>query len=391
MTTSTVSVLASPHALWREEALLLLRRANPDLVVVRHELATIHIDGCVHRTVSSRGTVDTALPVDERCCLSCLLRDDTLAVLARLAADPNPADVLLVLPPAVEPANVATALADAGYHLDAIVVAVDASRLEHDLLATEPLATADALPDDPRTHAEVTLRQLRHADVVVPTGVADRSGALLEAIAPCAAIVHPTTPPALWLGTGRHDASGLRDQLRAGATRPRASVAREGVTTARWRRRRPLHPQRLLNALDGGSLHGTVTAHGHLWVATRPGTVVEVEVGADGCELLAVDPWPAAVPDAAASQATARPRTSTDTHRHPDVGDRVQEVIVVTLDRDVAEVVAVLDRCLLTDDEVAQGEPGWRSWPDPFRSWLGDEPDPLTPPSHPSPSDQEPS
>lgn len=373
MSTPTVSLLASPHPLWRESALLRLQAAHPRLVVVRHELDTIAVDGTVHRTVAHDTTVDTALAVSDGCCLSCLLRDDTLQVLAALAETPATADVLLVLPLAVEPATVALALAEAEHHVDAIIVATDANQLEADILSAAPLAEPGALPDDPRGHAEVVIRQLRHADVVVHTSVDDRSGALLEALAPGAALLDETTPAELWLGTGRHHADRLRESLQAAVPRLRASVSRAGVTTARWRRRRPLHPQRFLDRLDDGSLHGVVSGHGHLWVATRPGTVLELEVGADGCEVLAVDAWLAARPEAGWERVTPGRRRAAQHRWHPDYGDRVQELVLVSLDRDVAEVAALLDACLLTDAELSEGELGWSSWHDPLEPWLGEE------------------
>lgn len=373
MTSPTVAVLASPHPLWREEAILRLREAHPSLVVVRHELETIAVDGCVHRTVTRDITVDTALPVHERCCLSCLLRDDTVRVLAEFGDEPEPAEVLLVLPLAVEPATVAVALADEGHHLDAVVVAVDARPLEDDLTTAAPLGGSGVLPEDPRGHAEVVIRQLRHADVVVHTTADERSAALLEALAPCAAVLDESTPAELWLGTGRHHPEHLREVLQAGVPRPRSSVARAGVSTTRWRRRRPLHPQRLLDVLDDSSLDGVVSGHGHLWVATRPGTVLELEVGADGCDLLAVDAWLAARPYAEADRATPGRRSAAARRWHATYGDRVQELILVALDRDLAEITATLDACLLTDHELAEGEHAWLRWHDPFGPWLGEE------------------
>ena len=95
-------------------------------------------------------------------------------------------------------------------------------------------------------------------------------------------------------------------ELQTGVPRACREVDRAGVRTARWLQRRPLHPHRLLAALEDGSLLGVARVHGYLWVATRPGTVIEIDAGFDDCEL-------------------------------------------------------------------AEGEEGWRTWPDPFREWLGEE------------------
>ena len=374
MTTTAVSLLASPHPLWREEVITRLRTAHPDLVVVRHELATIDLDGCVHRTVARPATEDVALAVGERCCLTCLVRDDTLEVVSELASETEPVDVIIVLPIAVEPVPVALALGTLeGITLDTFVVAVDARRLEDDLVDGAPLDAPGVPPDDPRSHAEVLLRQLRHADLVIHTPGDERGSALLEALAPAADLTPATTSAQRWLGRRRHRPGELLDALQAGVPRACSDVDRAGVQAGRWVRRRPLHPGRLLDTLDDGSLLGVVRAHGCVWVATRPGTVLEVELGFDGYELAAIDAWLSATPHVNPTRIPPRRRTVADARWHPYYGDRVQELVIVTLDRDLDEVAQILDTCLLTDQEMAEGEQGWLGWPDPFAAWLGEE------------------
>ena len=373
MHTPNVTLLASTHPLWREEVLTRLRAGRPELVVVRHELATIEVDGCVHRTVTRTTTEDRPLAVDERCCLSCLLREDTAAVLTALATEPGPLEILIVLPVAVEPLTAATTLgARKDVVLDAVIAAVDAARLEDDLVQGSPLP-ASGIPDDPRGHAEVLVRQLRHADVVLHNHGDDRSDALIEALAPRALRLAADTAARGWLGTGRHQHHALLAELQTAVPRACTDVDRAGVRTARWLRRRPLHPHRLLEALEDGSLLGVARIHGYLWVATRPGTVIEMEAGFDGCELAAVDAWLSATPGVDPARVPPIRRAVAEDRWHPYYGDRVQELVLVTLDRDPAEALQALDACLLTDAELAEGEEGWLTWHDPFREWLGEE------------------
>lgn len=54
---------------------------------------------------------------------------------------------------------------------------------------------------------------------------------------------------------------------------------------------------------------------------------------------------------------------------HPENGDRVQEIVVVTDRATPDEVEAALAGALLTDEELAAGPPAWQCYPDPFGSW----------------------
>jgi hypothetical protein len=51
-------------------------------------------------------------------------------------------------------------------------------------------------------------------------------------------------------------------------------------------------------------------------------------------------------------------------------GDRQQEIVIIGMQMDQAEIIAQFDDCLLTDVEIAQGMEAWRQFADPFPQWL---------------------
>eukprot|EP00877_Chromochloris_zofingiensis_P002580 jgi/Chrzof1/12322/Cz06g30090.t1 len=56
-------------------------------------------------------------------------------------------------------------------------------------------------------------------------------------------------------------------------------------------------------------------------------------------------------------------------------GDRCQELVWIGINMDQASQRAMLDACLLTDEEMALGPEGWSQFEDPLPDWLTDEAD----------------
>jgi G3E family GTPase len=369
MLTPTVTLLTTVDLLLREELVTRVRDERPDVLVLRYELGTRSVDGTVRRTTDGPdGSSDDGLPADDQCCLTCLVREDALAMLCDL----TDGYVLLVLPPAIEPAGIALAIEGCGHaEMDAIAAAVEARHLEATLMGDTPLTDLQDIGDDRRSVAEVLARHLEHADVVVHSPADDRAGALLTALGPSADRVPAQGPTTAWLGTGSHDHGRLVRHLQAGVPRATDPIDTAGISHRSWHRRRPLHPDRLLDALDTGGLAGVVRVTGSLWVATRPGTIFELEVAGGSCELGAVDAWLTAVP--VWDHAEPFRRRQAERRWHPYYGDRAQDLVLTCADRDPDAVLGLLDDCLLTDAELAEGEDAWTRWPDPFTDWLGDE------------------
>jgi G3E family GTPase len=372
MHTTTVTLLSSCYPLARERVLARLHIERPRVAVVRHELATLATQGCVHRVVRTiDGEVETTIGVEASCCLSCLLRDDTLAALdetANVGAD----QVVLVLPVTVEASAVADVLAgERGIDVGATVTVIEPGRLEDDLRGDDP-APVDGVTDDPRSMAEVLALQLETADVVVRGPSDERASTLIAAMAPRATRVLESAPSSAWLAR-RGDLTRSGRVPAPGVPHPRRTVDRAGIVTARWSRRRPFHASRLIEAFEDRAVPGLVRARGHLWVATRPATLLELEATSSGLELAAAGAWLEAL---RGQDVTPDRRRRADAIWHPYWGDRASDLALVLIDHPPADAFAALDRCLLTDEELSHGEVGWRQLPDPLDG-LGPEADHL--------------
>jgi G3E family GTPase len=155
---------------------------------------------------------------------------------------------------------------------------------------------------------------------------------------------------------------------------PPACTCACGIETLVWRARRPFHPQRLHDAL-GEIVGPTVRSRGHLWLASRPSTLLVWDTVADALSIAPASRWLVDAPDDAWKVVSPLRRTLASMNWDPYYGDREHALSFTGIDMVPEDLTRVLESCLLTDEELALGEPAWREWPDPFTPYLGDEAD----------------
>ncbi|MCW6003376.1 GTP-binding protein [Micromonospora sp. CPCC 205371] len=394
--------VAAAHAVAR-----VLLAADDRLLLVSHDITAIR-SGVVRRTVrGATGVVEDAEVGLVHGCVPCTLREDVLPTLVRLARSRPDADLVLVLPPVVEP----EALADACAHclvdgapvtdavrLDSFVTVVDAARVIDDLACTDDLRHRGlhAAENDHRAVADVVVRQIEYADTVLLWGHPEADGfdlarlvTLLHRLAPWAthliagqtATVDCTGLAARLRRTGRHDAGKpgmLGRALEGFPIAVHEPVSDCGVVSVVFRSRRPFHPRRLHGALEdltGEALRG----RGHLWIASQPDTVVGFESAGGGAGMGSLGYWLAALPTHRWDEASDHRRLAADLDWDPYYGDRHTVLAFVGLHLDAAAITELLTGCLLTDAEIADGFDAWRQLPDPFAGCfpLADSDDPT--------------
>lgn len=292
--------------------------------------------------------------------------------MAMLASGRHGGDRLLVtLPEVSEPDQLRAAWPaqpdSATLHICTVVpadLALDGLLDETDLLT---VGLADSADDD-RSIGQLVARQLEQADTVLLTGPfdsddwdADQLRVLLRRIAPWSE--HPQRTQPRLLTAGRRDpVSPLIRGLSGYPVGVHDPLPDHGVTATVFRTARPFHPQRLHDALDDITGH-VLRSRGHFWLATRPDLVMTWE-SSGGLSVGPIGGWLADVPDW--STVDTNRRLAADIDWDPYYGDRHQHLAFVGIDLDAANLQRTLHRCLLTDNELAEGEEAWRSLPDPF-------------------------
>ncbi|MCE0762592.1 GTP-binding protein [Pseudonocardia kujensis] len=374
-----------------ERVLARLRTADPDVVVVHHDLRDI-ARGRLRRRIRDRGSDTWTERELTHGCVSCTLREDLLPMLRRLAGRVR--RVVLHLDPALEPEQVCWALAHVLVDgivltdlvdLRGVVTAVDAASWLDDATGDEPAAErglAD-LPDDERTVAQVAVAQAEFADLLVHTGTTSawehaRVDAVLERLAPTALrsrLAELDDDAVLLRRTHVEARRGRPDDVHGPLLRGAPPLATDcGVRLLVFSARRPFHPDRLHGAIDL-LLDGVVRTRGRIWLATRPDDVLWLESAGGGLRIGQAGEWLAGQDPAAWDEVSDERRALAALGWHPRFGDRAQDVVVLAHALDAGGLDAVeagLRSALLTDAELAAGEETWPTLTDPFGFWHTD-------------------
>ena len=371
---------------------VLANRDGLRVAVIVNDMSEVNIDAQLVRggEAALSRTQETLVEMTNGC-ICCTLRDDLLQEVARLAAEGR-FDYLLIESTGIgEPLPVAATFTfetEEGVslshvaRLDTMVTVVDAHRFRTDLgslddLRARQLALGD---DDERTIPDLLIDQVEFANVIV-INKADLLSehalgelqALLQHLNPEAELIVATrgvVAPARLLGTGRFDfeqaeaAPGWQKELN-GEHVP--ETEEYGIGSFVYRARRPFHPERLWRAVDTG-LPGVLRAKGFFWVATRPDLV---GTWSQAGQLLEVNPggyWYASSAPEHWDVDDEQRQVILDLW-HPELGDRRQEIAIIGQGLNQAALTAMLDACLVTEEEQRAGPSLWQTFTDPFPEW----------------------
>ena len=262
---------------------------------------------------------------------------------------------------------------------NAAIGLTDVARLTSTVLAIDPATLLDALVERCEADGVVSpcllAEQLEFVDNVVLDGESDNpSFALARAIiltlnprAQVSPLSQATPKMLLDAGASVDFAAALEgagwrkliDSDQAGPSR------RDNVTAFAYRARKPFHPERFWNLLQGG-FPSVLRAKGFFWLGTRMDLVGGLNLAGSESHYATAGEWWAAR-DEHARQSDMPERTRKE-WREP-FGDRRQAIAFVGIKLDVGKLEAELDAALLTDSEMALGEHSWSELPDPFPSW----------------------
>ncbi|WP_250293332.1 GTP-binding protein [Streptomyces atroolivaceus] len=228
----------------------------------------------------------------------------------------------------------------------------------------------------PLTQAEAAARQVESADVLY---VPAREGADSRSASGVAFLVEQMNGAAPLLDLSADEGHLVRplpadfgeqwlarlDHIVTPGIRRGSAHLTPSVESVLWRARRPVHPQRLADAL-ATVMRGVVRSRGHLWFSSRPDAVVTWRSAGAHLDLREAGRWLEPEETGAWEAAAPHRRTLASWFWHDYYGERRNEIVFTGVDLDEQAIRLALDEALLTDRELAQGRDAWAAVPDPL-------------------------
>jgi len=372
---------------------ILNNRQGLKVAVIVNDMSEINIDSNMVRNDVSLNRSEEKLIEMSNGCICCTLREDLLLEVGKLAKEGR-FDYLVIESTGIsEPLPVAETFTFADEDdislgdvatLDTMVTVVDAVNFVKDYEAAEYLAdTGNELDEeDERSVADLLIDQVEFADVIlisktdlVTPAELERLTATLKTLNTSAKVI-PISQGEIdisqVLNTGLFDferaqqAPGWLKELR-GEHVP--ETEEYGIASFSYSARRPFHPEKFYHFLHNTEQFGKlIRSKGYFWLATRPqfagqwnqaGGIARYGFGGMFWQAEPKENWPT---DEETLASIAK------TWLEP-FGDMRQELVFIGQSLDQTAMIKALNNCLLSEDELLQGQSFWRTLPDPFPEW----------------------
>nr|WP_274423035.1 GTP-binding protein [Alkalihalophilus marmarensis] len=368
---------------------ILHNRDGLKVAVIVNDLSEVNIDASMVKSGGGVSRVDEKLVEMSNGCICCTLREDLLVEVERLANEGKYDYILIESTGIGEPMPVAQTFSYADEEsgidltavcrLDTMVTVVDAYRFWHDYESGESLLDRGQAvnDDDEREIVDLLIDQIEFCDVLllnkcdlVGNEELDEMEQVLRTLQPQAKflrIAEGKVDPENILNTGLFDfekSSQSAGWLKELQTEHTPETEEYGISSFVYRRRKPFHPERLMNAIqDWPSM--IVRAKGIAWIATRNNIAALLSQAGPSMVFEPAGLWVDAMIDA--DKAIILEEEPEIRERwDKEYGDRMTELVFIGLELDRKEIEAYFDQCLVTEEEMNQD---WTTFNDPIPAW----------------------
>ncbi|NMO95021.1 GTP-binding protein [Paenibacillus lemnae] len=366
---------------------VLNNRQGLKVAVIVNDMSEINIDAALVKGEASLSRTEEKLVEMTNGCICCTLRDDLMQEIEKLVNEGRFDYILIESTGISEPIPVAQTFTYADEEtgidlthlarLDCLVTVVDANRFWHDFASGQSLLDRNqsAREDDTRDVVDLLIDQIETCDVLllnkcdlVEEDELNKLEAVLRKLQPGAKLIrtrHGEIDPAEILNTDLFDlervsmSAGWIQELQKESHTP--ETEEYGISSFVYRRRRPFHPARLAEYM-GDWPEQVVRAKGLIWLAAAGDAAASLSQAGPSIQFGPAGLWVAALPEAEREEILAA-EDDVRTKWDPQWGDRQTELVLIGIDLKQEDTEAVLDRCLLTDEEMSMD---WEQFENPL-------------------------
>ncbi|MBM7647800.1 G3E family GTPase [Bacillus ectoiniformans] len=352
---------------------ILDNREGKKLAVIVNDMSEVNIDAELVKQGGFSRTEEKFVELQNGC-ICCTLREDLMIEVERLVKNGGIDGIVIESTGISEPIPVAQTFTyideemgidlSANCQLDTMVTVVDAYRFWNDFSSGETLLDRKqaAGEDDHREIVDLLIDQIEFANVLILNKldlVDDETRTvllgLLKKLNPEAKVIetsHSQVNLNEVFHTGLFDfdlASQAAGWLKELNEEHVPETDEYDITSFVFRKNIPFHPERLYQFLSELPVE-IVRSKGFIWLASRPTESILLSQAGPSIVLEYAGSWIADLPEEEQKQMFQEEPEILDTW-HPETGDRKQELVVIGVEMNHAEMIAGLEACLLTEAE----------------------------------------
>jgi G3E family GTPase len=381
---------------------ILNNRDNLRVAVIVNDMSEVNIDVALVQNQVQLNRAEEKLVEMSNGCICCTLREDLLVEINKLAREDR-FDYLVIESTGIsEPLPIAETFTFEDENgqslsqvaqLDTMVTVVDAVNFLQDYFAAESLQdVGESLgEEDERNVADLLVDQIEFCDVLLisktdlisPEQLQELL-AILQNLNPGAdiiPIVRGNVPLSKIINTGKFNfdkaqqSPGWLKEMR-GQHMP--ETEEYGISSFSYHARRPFHPKKLHDffstTFDYSRKHNgkLLRSKGFFWLASRPQWAGQWSQAGGIAQHGAAGMFWKAIPKENWPDDQEQIEYIMEKWQEP-FGDMRQELVFIGQHLNAQELTAELDKCLLTEDELLQGQAYWKTLEDPFPSWTSFE------------------
>ncbi|MEH7359486.1 GTP-binding protein [Priestia megaterium] len=365
---------------------ILKNKEGLKVAVIVNDMSEVNIDADLVKQGGFSRTAEKLVEMQNGC-ICCTLRDDLMKEVERLA-DNDDIDYIVIESSGIsEPIPVAQTFTyideELGIDLtqkcslDTMVTVVDANRFWEDFSSGESLLDRKEGTDenDKREVVDLLIDQIEFANVILLNKVdlltkddADELQAVLHKLNSEATVIQTINSEVKLeaiLHTDLFDfekasqGAGWIKELNEEHHTPETEEF--GISSFVYRRNRPLHPERFMKWLEDWPVD-IVRAKGFFWLASRNHMAGLLSQAGTSIMIQGAGEWVATY-TAEEREQTLKEEPELRAKWDEQFGDRINELVLIGIDMNKAEIIETLDHCLLTNEEMNQD---WATFKDPL-------------------------